>query len=669
MAQIQDFGKKIGGAKKDLWKKRGLLIEDIFDWTDIERENLIKKDNVWTKPDYQAMVESGLSKRVVYFIKLIRDSLPSKPSINNEEYQNGYISFISELRDKTMSIKSEQEVLDYFERIIKNYVYKEGYSYHPKPETYGYLTNKLFKAAQVKNFFYIDRDIKRKQFLYTTEEKILSNYDFFRYDVKNVNWETDHAGTTRMVLSLSEGIYFFYPENDDKIKENWKDGTYFIRNAKIVGKNFETLDKAKEYVLSISNIEKKQDNTINRKKKFIPIQLLNLDRVGDTYKNIDVSGDDMLKVFGFYGGEFGNWLNDKDRQANLNFCYDAFADLSRALNISNKDISLNGELAIAFGARGRAGAAAHYEPERRVINLTKMSGAGSLAHEWGHALDHYLGRNFRNKDGFLTETYNELIYHLLETMRYKINEDGRRVKTDFYSNSIEFDKIYAKDSKGYWQSSTEMFARAFACYVFDKLKENNEKNDYLCGHAQSCISAMFDNNGNSTFIKAYPEGLERLKIDECFDDLLEKVRGKGLINEYQKEPFLLSKMMIEYNVPITMETVKKNIKETFKDFNEKNENNEIVFLFDGTKIGERSQSFNDGYVIINARTKDEAVETFKAQYGRGKHNEALCAEVVSDFNRVGQIKRSNLPCHNYIDLTKPQEPNQSNTEEQTDGRK
>ena len=99
------------------------------------------------------------------------------------------------------------------------------------------------------------------------------------------------------------------------------------------------------------------------------------------------------------------------------------------------------------------------------------------------------------------------------------------------------------------------------------------------------------------------------------------------------------------------------------------ENNEIAFLFDDTKIGERSQSFSDGYVIINASTKDEAVETFKAQYGRGKHNEALCAEVVSDFNRVGQIKRSNLPCHNYIDLTKPQEPNQSNTEEQTDGRK
>lgn len=49
------------------------------------------------------------------------------------------------------------------------------------------------------------------------------------------------------------------------------------------------------------------------------------------------------------------------------------------------------KLAIAFGARGKGRALAHYEPARVVINLTKMKGAGSLAHEWGHAFDDFLG--------------------------------------------------------------------------------------------------------------------------------------------------------------------------------------------------------------------------------------------------------------------------------------
>lgn len=50
-------------------------------------------------------------------------------------------------------------------------------------------------------------------------------------------------------------------------------------------------------------------------------------------------------------------------------------------------------LAIAFGARGSGTALAHFEPARNVINLTKLKGAGSLAHEWGHALDFFLGTN------------------------------------------------------------------------------------------------------------------------------------------------------------------------------------------------------------------------------------------------------------------------------------
>ncbi|WP_182101968.1 LPD1 domain-containing protein [Niallia taxi] len=47
---------------------------------------------------------------------------------------------------------------------------------------------------------------------------------------------------------------------------------------------------------------------------------------------------------------------------------------------------------MAYGARGRGGQAlAHYEAISRVINMTKNKGSlGVLAHEWWHALDHYI---------------------------------------------------------------------------------------------------------------------------------------------------------------------------------------------------------------------------------------------------------------------------------------
>ena len=62
---------------------------------------------------------------------------------------------------------------------------------------------------------------------------------------------------------------------------------------------------------------------------------------------------------------------------------------------------------MAFGSRGRGKALGHYEPSRKVINLTKEKGSlGALAHEWLHALDHYLyslSYDFQNgKVDFLT---------------------------------------------------------------------------------------------------------------------------------------------------------------------------------------------------------------------------------------------------------------------------
>lgn len=99
-------------------------------------------------------------------------------------------------------------------------------------------------------------------------------------------------------------------------------------------------------------------------------------------------------TFQFRGVEFGNWVTSEEGQDVLNHAYDGLMDLAEFLNVPPRALSLNGELALAFGARGQglSGARAHYERDRVVINLTKMKGAGSLAHEWMHAVDHYFAR-------------------------------------------------------------------------------------------------------------------------------------------------------------------------------------------------------------------------------------------------------------------------------------
>lgn len=118
------------------------------------------------------------------------------------------------------------------------------------------------------------------------------------------------------------------------------------------------------------------------------------ERVGAARRSGDVKDADFGEVFGFRGVEFGNWNNQEERQQLLNDAYDGLLDLAEVVGIPPRGISLNGELALAFGARGHglSGARAHYERDKAVINLTKMNGAGSLAHEWFHAMDHYFAR-------------------------------------------------------------------------------------------------------------------------------------------------------------------------------------------------------------------------------------------------------------------------------------
>lgn len=109
----------------------------------------------------------------------------------------------------------------------------------------------------------------------------------------------------------------------------------------------------------------------------------------------DVSSLELMNTFGFRAINFGRqgWIKDAERQAYLNAAYDGLFDLAELLGVQPKALSLNGMLGIAFGAQGRGGhAAAHFVPGVNEINLTRTKGAGTLAHEWAHALDHHFAR-------------------------------------------------------------------------------------------------------------------------------------------------------------------------------------------------------------------------------------------------------------------------------------
>jgi len=288
-----------------------------------------------------------------------------------------------------------------------------------------------------------------------------------------------------------------------------KEGYTIIKSAS-TGKvlefdTFKTEQEAKDYLNSTEGAT----SLLNRKREDFSIPSLEtIERTGKDYrKGKDVTTDEFMNAFGFRGGEFGNWVKPEERRVLLNTAYDSLMDLSEILGISPRAISLNGNLSIAFGARGSKGASAHYESDRAVINLTRLNGAGSMAHEWAHALDNYFGLQEAKKD-------------------YSRNEKGeliskRYMKTEEKSYQAGMRKELAKIFEQIVENTTEkQVTRKMGLEekqsVFDKFQKavqrevNNAISVFENGKRKRAYNRK-TKQYDDVLVKATPDQLERVK--------------------------------------------------------------------------------------------------------------------------------------------------------------
>ena len=120
----------------------------------------------------------------------------------------------------------------------------------------------------------------------------------------------------------------------------------------------------------------------------------------------------------------------------------------------------------------------------------------------------------------------EIFERMLSGMQDQEPPQIGRVETDFYKNSVRMGKECEKDG-GYWESNTEMTARAFACYIKDKLSP--EISDYLAGHADSAAAFVTGKDGKIEILKAFPEGEERKAINAVFDEVFADLKRQHFL--------------------------------------------------------------------------------------------------------------------------------------------
>lgn len=203
----------------------------------------------------------------------------------------------------------------------------------------------------------------------------------------------------------------------------------------------------------------------------------NRPRVGEDWRNgQDITPETFGTVLPFRGVEFGNWLTQAERASLLNSAFDGFQDLANMLGISVELVTLGGSLAFSFASRGIPKAMAHYETDRKVINLTKKNGAGCMAHEWFHACDNYAA-NLGGLHSSLMATEHDAE---TDAGRCALAISQAIEQTEFYHRSRNMASICGS----YWNKPCELAARAFEGVCAYLLNRSGVCSDFLV----NCIS-------------------------------------------------------------------------------------------------------------------------------------------------------------------------------------
>ena len=508
--RIEDVGEKIGDARKDVWKEIIARIKNKKQGI----EEALKKSSAGklfsSLFDEKELLESGVSNEVVTFISAVKGSLGTKPRS------------LSKLK---MWINKVLHQYDMCEQALENWE-----SVKKKIDEWKYYSQPfcMYRAAMAVGGYESGRDVGNAELW-----QIADGYS----DGKSVagQWCVRKAGAY-------DGIYKTYEEAAEALKKfagenaavdgkgkrkevklaiykRRTDGTMFIapegKPDVIIQDGFKTLYEASAYKKEHYAEMQERYRTLmdGIKPKFNE----NRERKGRDWRGgKDVSAEDFREAFDFRGVEFGNWMQQKDRRQALNECYDSLMDLAMVCGVSPKALSLGGKLAMAFGARGVGKFNAHYEPDKVVINLTKTKGAGSLAHEWFHAIDNYF--NMQGWDEFATEsTRNVERKEMAEAWKDLVRAING---SDYFKRSDKYARL--KGSR-YWIEPTELGARAFAVWVENRLSKYGTINDYLANNPR-----LVDEKASDAEKKyaPYPFDKDADWMDEKFGRLFEVMQER-----------------------------------------------------------------------------------------------------------------------------------------------
>lgn len=522
---IDDFGEKLGGARKDAWSGFSEAIQDQQNTAELPLSK------AWPEPNYKELAGNGASLEAIALMAAMRSEIPSKPRVARKvsrwaktvndlkEFAADLMSGDRDIATVMQSMRSHSSklaaVVDAIPSIAKADIdtLKNVADYRISSGSFSVFGGKTYSPSKV--FYFIERNGRP---VYDGASETLSDVQALLTKVI----KAEQADSSNVTSGKKSKISVYRDRYTKDVYLGWKGAGGVLKI-----KSFDDLGTAREY---LKNNREEVEQTLQKMKETPSMRKpVNAERAGPERYAGNVTPETFSEAFGFRGVEFGNWVEQSKRQKDLNQAYDGLIDLAEALDLPPKALSLNGKLGLAFGARGKGGknpAAAHYEPNSVVINLTKKAGSGSLAHEWWHALDNYFGKQ-RPNTNFITESPYRLS---TDEIRPEMASAFKHVRNAIVQSGLpeRSKQLDTRRSKAYWATTIEMTARSFETYIIDKLSQQGIENDYLANvladEAWTAAESLGFESSNSY---PYPNKAEQQGINAAYQTLFDTIESEN----------------------------------------------------------------------------------------------------------------------------------------------
>lgn len=395
-ARLTDAGEELIRNRRG--KLKGLAWDDVSAMNDTLKVAQVVKSNVWPRPDYAKMVEDGAPAWKAAALKAVYDKLAAAPvtrAAPTDADLRAYIETMEQVRealtaelDRVAALPDGAELWktlssrNVFGKVFP--VPADARPVYGAPSPFDRVSEQGKENNRRALLIGGNNAVQAMQFNHKVLSKVkdlLSDGFPAKQESWQKSWEVRQTETRDNDVPEAERtgqpqqrFYVYEKGSRWRLAKGVQDGGYA------------TQELAEAFARSLTT----------KKRDVLPpsrgLDLADAKRTGPDWRNgKDVTAEQVMAHFGFRGVNLGEYVKAKQgvAQVHLNHVYDAFSDLADLLGAPPKAMSLNGTLGVAVGAQGSGKALAHFVPGVNEINITRDSGAGALAHEFGHAVDHY----------------------------------------------------------------------------------------------------------------------------------------------------------------------------------------------------------------------------------------------------------------------------------------